>query len=994
MDTPYTDETTGKPVYDKEKVRFVSTHIDEIIKRMGYAESSYLYKRATYKDAPLSAHYKKVLGEILPYAVYVVKNEPFVLFYEEMTDEDERKQRNRKIWNAQIPVTIVCGIGDVKIYNSCSIDREKSAFNEVDSIPANQVDENSPFSYWEITSQNFWDADVRIKQFSGEKLNDHLLNNLSDITKKLREDYKVSFATKLMLRLIFIRYLIDREVDLDYKGFKSDAAVSKDNLLKLLLNKTELYNLFLHLKGKFNGNLFELDNEIDDPCLTADALKVLADFMSANIDTKTGQLSFFDLYDFNIIPVELISNIYEILLGKENQDEGNAFYTPHYLVDYILDDSVRPFIRDNGACKVLDPSCGSGIFLVESYRRMVEKELNGEPFTTDDEFLKNILSENIYGVDLNGDAIDIAIFSLYVAVLDYKNPKTLKKFTLPKLKDHNLFVGDFFNVHALKPLEEIPFDFIVGNPPWSSKKGLHDEYCKRKGYSELLQNHDTCRSFILRSKDFCIANTQCCFVLHSKMLYLQKDPSKRFREFLLTKTKISKIVELSSVRTLVFKNAKAPAVILMYSFSEGNPLENRFEYISMKPNLFFRLFSIVVVEKPDIKYVPQKLLLENDWAWKTLVYGLSGDIDVIGKTKKMFITIKQAIDMQIPKLLKGAGVKYNDGDRKDASHLIERKFLDSEAVDHFSLDMSRMSAFSKSKVDRPRDEKLFHAPYCLLLTGIDTSNYTMRAVFSDVDFVFRSALYAIKGVEAQKGVLLNFTGLFNSSFYAYLNLMMDSSLGIEREQRLFEEILELPFVYSDDIAKQVEIIQGLSCRENFAVAEDTARAIESLNRMILKAFNLADNAFVDYALNVQIPQLTKKNCRVFRAAGNQDLIEYAKPFLDALSAVFSVSGKSVSANIYPRVAKYYSMVEVVLHNNRTNGIQVKNDATSLQTALTKFSAHKVNDMFFELKDVIHFEDDSFYIIKPNYYKNWHPAIAQLDLAEVVDQILSENGGNN
>lgn len=58
----------------------------------------------------------------------------------------------------------------------------------------------------------------------------------------------------------------------------------------------------------------------------------------------------------------------------------------------------------------LDPSCGSGIFLVESYRRMVEKQINGNLFTEDDNLLQDILSNNIYGVDLNPDAIDVAIF--------------------------------------------------------------------------------------------------------------------------------------------------------------------------------------------------------------------------------------------------------------------------------------------------------------------------------------------------------------------------------------------------------------------------------------------------------------------------------------------------------------------------------------------------------------------------------------------------------
>lgn len=65
------------------------------------------------------------------------------------------------------------------------------------------------------------------------------------------------------------------------------------------------------------------------------------------------------MYDFNIIPVELISNIYEILLGKEVQERDKAFYTPDYLVNYIIEQSIKPLLGNSKNLKVLDPSCGS-----------------------------------------------------------------------------------------------------------------------------------------------------------------------------------------------------------------------------------------------------------------------------------------------------------------------------------------------------------------------------------------------------------------------------------------------------------------------------------------------------------------------------------------------------------------------------------------------------------------------------------------------------------
>ena len=736
------------------------------------------------------------------------------------------------------------------------------------------------------------------------------------------------------MRLIFIRYLIDRGVDLDYAGFSYDVSSSRASLLKILKNKKELYALFSHLKDKFNGNLFEFDNEIFDASLTADALQLLYEFLSANINTKTGQLSFFDMYDFNIIPVELISNIYEILLWSEKRNRYNAFYTPQYLVNYILDASVSPFVRDYGSCKVLDPACGSGIFLVESYRRMVEKELRGDQFTEDNELLQRLLVENIFGIDLNEEAIDVTIFSLYLAMLDYKNPKTLKKFNLPNLKGSNLLVNDFFDKAVLARLRTMDFDFIIGNPPWGKGNELQANYCKENGYSSLMQNNDTCRGFILRSKDFCNNNTQCCFVLHSTMLYMQNQPSKNLRRYLLKNTEIIRIIELSSVRKLIFKNADAPAVVLSFKFDNRNVQKNRFEYISIKPNIFFRLFGIIVVERNDIKQVEQRLLIENDWVWKTLVYGLTGDIDTILKLKQKFPSVRQAIKEQNPELLLGAGVEPQKGDRNDSKHLIGRPFLSSNSIEHFYIDEQNIGIFDRPEVHRPRDERLFTAPYCLVLTGIDTKRFTMRAVYSDKDFVFRKAIYAIKGTFEQKNFLLNLTGLLNSELFAYFNLMTGSSVGVEREQRIFNEILDFPYTYSDNIANQAALLQELSQQ-----GSTTAMEAKRLNMMIFKEFGLSDNKFVDYALNIQIPQLTESyDSEAYRSVKDEDLKIYSELFYTYLSTIFEPSHKYILVTIYPSLNKYYSAVEITIQRERpSNWYQVSNNNDALKATLAQFS---------------------------------------------------------
>ena len=980
----------------------MALHIEEIIQRMGYANSSCLYHRgdgfsmATFPrpENKVSAHTIKVLNELAPYAVFMVDDEPFVLFFEETTNLDEQKRLSKKIWNAQVPITVSCGPGSINVYDGRSIgsDRLLSLASRID---INEVSEDSPFSYWEITSSNFWQS--QSGKFKGDALNEYLLSDLRYITNQLQEQYEIPLltATKLILRLIFIRYLIDRRVDLDYPHFSSDPERSQEALLDLLQNKEQLYALFSYLKDKFNGNLFELEDEINNERLADNVFQLLADFFSPNLEAKTGQLSFFDLYDFNIIPVELISNIYEILLGEENRQKDSAFYTPQYLVDYILDESITPFIRANGCCKVLDPSCGSGIFLVESYRRMVEHELKGDLFTKDNKLLQTILSNNIFGIDLNGPAIDVAIFSLYLAVLDYKDPKTLKgRFKLPNLRGTNLIECDFFNEETLLFLQKVQFNFIIGNPPWGKGKDQQARYCSERKYQKYLQNDDTCRAFILRSRDFSNSNTQCCFVLHSKLLYMKKAPSRRFREFLLTNTKILRVLELSSVRKLVFKNANAPAVVLSYCFSTEGVLDNRFEYTSMKPNVFFRLFNLVVVEKNDVKYVPQRLLKEYDWAWKTLIYGSSGDIDTILQLKSKFRSIEDILQEESPSLLKGTGVQYNDGDGKDASHLVGLDFLDSDSIDHFLLDITKMSTFQKNEIHRTRDPKLFYAPYCLLLTGLDMSDYTMRSVFSEDDFVFREVIYAIKGDDSQKSFLKNLTGLFNSSIFAYLNLMLGSFAGVEREKRLVDEVLGFPYTYSEVIAASVDQLQKVIDEQTYSM-ESLSSLKNELNETISNAFQVSDNEFIDYALRIQIPLLTGCNSDdVYRPVNEEDFFAYARYFYDYFTRVFSETGKFISISAYPKVTKYYSAFELTIKNEDSDEwIRVEDSPNENFSAAIQLSYHKINDMFYRLKDFLYFSENSFMIIKPNFYKNWHPALAKSDLGEVIEKAFSDDGGD-
>lgn len=334
-------------------------NIDLIIEKLGYNESDNLfYYNDLYgnKKLKLSLQIQKNLRDIKPHAIYCIDNKPFILFFNGIQDKDEKERINKKIWNMQVPVVIFDEIDTIKIFNGSNLDFEKKELFLIQKSELKNIDKDDEFSYWNINTKSFWNKYEKI--YKNKKLNELMLENIKYITDKLKGEYNIEFATKLILRVIFIRFLIDKGVDICYEGFSNNIEESQKKLIKISKNKKELYKLFSYLKEKFNGNLFELNGELENSNLNQDVFILLSDFLSGTEELWTGQQSFFPLYDFDIIPVSLISNIYEILLGKEKQKNDKAFYTPDYLAKFAVRQSLGG-INIGEKFRILDPACGS-----------------------------------------------------------------------------------------------------------------------------------------------------------------------------------------------------------------------------------------------------------------------------------------------------------------------------------------------------------------------------------------------------------------------------------------------------------------------------------------------------------------------------------------------------------------------------------------------------------------------------------------------------------
>ena len=601
------------------------TNTEDIISRLGLSDKDGLFLMDNgrwKKETFMPNRVKRLLeNKIQPSAFFCFDNKPVILFFENPAD---KQKLHEAIWNFnECPIVIIIENDRVEIFNGFSFLKTEKELRKIGGI-----DKLSDFNYFKLVTGVTWD---RYHDQLGYKnrVDYVLLQNINAARKKLVYEQKLlpKIANALIGKAIFVRYLIDREVKLCFEGVSKHW--TNDDFCYLLDNPQKAKCFFDYLEDSekgFNGDLFPISDE-DYQNIKPEDYNVIKRLLKGE-DIDKQQPSLFEFYDFSIIPIEFISNVYELFIGKENQEQEGAYYTPLFLVDYVLRETVEKKLdADRGFdCRVLDPSCGSGIFLVETLRKIIEKYIETGVDTQTDEFkdtIKTLTRQNIYGIDKDLSAVQVAVFSIYLTLLDYLNPREIETFKFPTLLDSNFFEADFFDANALfnKELKDTEFAYILGNPPWMRGKGekekpLYVKYIenRRKGKKTEdtpvceIGNREIAQAFLLRSSDFSKRQTKCALIVTSKTLYNLQ--SRKFRTYFLNHYFVERVFELAPVRREVFDKSNdkaiAPTCVLFFNYAHGkNTDSNRIEHITLKPSRFFSLFKIFTIGRAD-RYVSGK----------------------------------------------------------------------------------------------------------------------------------------------------------------------------------------------------------------------------------------------------------------------------------------------------------------------------------------------------------------------------------------------------
>jgi len=429
-------------------------------------------------------------------------------------------QLRRYAWSARLPLSVLTDFEELAVYDCrqkprpqdkagvgrvlyYTFDQYVDRWDELQGILAKEsVLQGSFDRYAQETKRKRGTSEVDVeflKEIEGWR--DTLARNIA-LRNATLSVYELNFAVQRTIdRIIFLRMAEDRGIE-------------QYGRLLALVNGPHIYprlrDLYRQANEKYNAGLFDFRADTLTPTLTVDD-KVLKAILHSLYYPQCP-------YEFSVLPADVLGQVYEQFLGKvirltpahravveekpEVKKAGGVYYTPTYIVDYIVKQTVGRLVegktpRQIAKLRILDPACGSGSFLLGAYQYLLDYhrhwyEANdpqrhargkkpalyqgphgGWRLTTAEK--KRILLNNLYGVDIDRQAVEVTKLSLLLKVLEGETDETLgqqlalwREPALPDL-DNNIKCGnsligpDYFQAQLLPDEEEMrrvnPFDW-------------------------------------------------------------------------------------------------------------------------------------------------------------------------------------------------------------------------------------------------------------------------------------------------------------------------------------------------------------------------------------------------------------------------------------------------------------------------------------------------------------------------------------------------------
>jgi len=441
-----------------------------------------------------------------------------------------------------------------------------------------------------------------------------LLSSIKKLNSSYTEDEADETVQRIIARFVFIRVCEDRELEESrlLAVIREDRGAIAKNLRKL----------FEYYRNKYDSKIFAIHS--------ADKVSIDDNVLTEVIQDLTGSKEAYIKYDFNAINADVLGTIYEQYLGyilkkvgkgvtvakgKTHRKEMGIYYTPTYIVEYIVKNTVREYCKDKtleqiSKIRVLDPACGSGSFLIKAFDELSaiikERIKRGEKYDIYDELTLGgelllgqkiqIACRNIYGVDLDPKAVEIAQLSILLKLLenegkDHKGGKLLPTILNVRcgnsLIDDSAIAGDkaFKWEEQFKDVfKEGGFDVVIGNPPYVNiyvlSENKKDVEFFQKKFQTAHKKFDLYTMFMEASIKKLKLRGKFSFIVPDKWLYLPY--GEKLRPFILEKCIINKLVDLTQFK--VFKDAINTPIIFVFTKETNKAIRenNKIQIITPK----------------------------------------------------------------------------------------------------------------------------------------------------------------------------------------------------------------------------------------------------------------------------------------------------------------------------------------------------------------------------------------------------------------------------
>ncbi len=861
---------------------------------------------------------KEIRGKINIDSIYFSGEIPSVYFKTIISFNDDSLKEichlHKSIWNQRkVPLLFVSAPTELRIYNCfeepINPDQHLEKLGQLELEKYSIEDTQEHLSYLvsilsrvAIDSAEFWKNKLISQKLKPQKRVDAVLvKNLKETKNNLlKSKIPSNVIHDILIRSLFAFYLEDIGASDDkfYDKFKKGAKSYFD----LLTDIKATYAFYRFLEKKFNGNLFPVTSTEKEKITNAELSLISACFRGDDI--SSGQLTFWKKFDFRVIPIELISEIYEIFLNKtdEEKSEQGEYYTPHSLVDFILNEKLPWADKENKNydLKILDIACGSGIFLVESYRRLVDRWYFANKRKPGLNDLRKILLDSIYGFEINPESIKVASFSLYLALVSYLNPKTIwqrKNIRFPYLifePANSDKKKQGYNLYRQSSLSNIinkqsKFDLILGNPPFkSAKTGSIEteasEYCRDKGYAQEMV-----LPFLDRANYFCNEKGQVAILSTSKVLFNKSGGYQKFRQFLFYENYVEAVFNFSALRKArkgqgksIFADAVGPACVLFYMKNPPAKQKQKITYVCPKPTIRDLYSDELILDALDFYYLPREECKKPDTIiWKTAMWATESDFQLIqnliqSKTLNFYLTIengwykgvgfqfltnskvKPKLDNEIPKFnfIEAEDIqKYYTLKRSNVLKKINEiltKKAEKFYIKHFGVN-TRKELPDINIYRRLGTKEVNFSPHLLIKTG--QSDKEFCASYIDYNCYFKHAIFGLsfnkdklskQEYHFKDDILKALSAILNSKFASYFLFLSSMSWGIEREQVQPNEMLSLPAIPFEIPDNEIKILSGKvdeisgELKNDIFLDESKISNLENeIDQIIYKALNLS-----------------------------------------------------------------------------------------------------------------------------------------------------------